>query len=79
MIKGFQEGDENKLKQEVFVPGIKKNLPLFVNFLKHNNSGIKFNVFKFRMNLLSGYLVGDDLSWADIVIAYGMAELDNIV
>ncbi|PAV80071.1 hypothetical protein WR25_25892 [Diploscapter pachys] len=78
VIKGFQEGDENKLKQEVFVPGIKKNLPLFVNFLKPNNSGIKFNVFKFRMNLLSGYLVGDHLTWADIVIASGMAELDNI-
>ncbi|PAV60687.1 hypothetical protein WR25_14443 [Diploscapter pachys] len=59
---GFLQGDKEKLKQEIYVPAVKKHMPLFVNFLKNNKSG---------------YLVGDGLTWADIVIAYGMGDLDE--
>ena len=53
-IFGVGEGDKEKLKEEVFLPAAKTNLPYFVRALK--NSG-------------SGYLVGDSLTYMDLMIA----------
>ncbi|CAI4232668.1 unnamed protein product [Auanema sp. JU1783] len=51
---GFAEGDIEKLKNEVLVPALNKNLPFFQTAIKNNKSG---------------FLVGDSVSWVDLLLA----------
>ncbi|VDO85500.1 unnamed protein product [Heligmosomoides polygyrus] len=56
---GFQEGDEAALAKDVFLPAREKFLTFMTKFLNQSKSG---------------YLVGDSLTWADLVLAE-MAEV----
>uniref|UniRef100_A0A8R1IXB1 glutathione transferase n=1 Tax=Caenorhabditis japonica TaxID=281687 RepID=A0A8R1IXB1_CAEJA len=61
MVKmGFAEGDADKLYKEVFLPSFKKNYQLFTKFLKSSGSG---------------FLVGDSLTWVDLLVAQHTADL----
>ncbi|EGT52653.1 CBN-GST-8 protein [Caenorhabditis brenneri] len=61
MVKmGFAEGDAEALAKDVFLPGFKKNYAFFANFLKSSGSG---------------YLVGDSLTWVDLLLAQHTADL----
>ncbi|EGT49305.1 hypothetical protein CAEBREN_30187 [Caenorhabditis brenneri] len=61
MVKvGFAEGDVEALAKDVLLPGFKKNYGFFAKFLK---------------SLGSGYLVGDSLTWVDLLIAQHTADL----
>ncbi|PAV60686.1 hypothetical protein WR25_14442 [Diploscapter pachys] len=59
---GFLEGDKDKLRQDVYIPTIKKHFPLFVSFLKNNKSG---------------FFVGDRLTWVDITLAHAFSTMDK--
>ena len=64
VLLGFGQGDLEKLKEEVFVPAVKKNFPFFVNALKKTGSG---------------YLVGQGLTYVDLPVAEFVANLDEKV
>ncbi|CAI2332644.1 unnamed protein product [Caenorhabditis sp. 36 PRJEB53466] len=57
------EGDVDALYKDVFLPALKKNSQFFTNFLKANNSG---------------FLVGDSLTWVDLVIAQQTADFSGL-
>ncbi|PIO71453.1 glutathione S-transferase protein, partial [Teladorsagia circumcincta] len=62
---GFMPGDTEKLKTEVLLPARDKFLKPVTNFLKKNAS--------------HGYLVGDKISWVDVLIAEHMADMSRMV
>lgn len=57
---GLVPGDVEKLKTEVLLPARDKFLGFLTKFLKKNSSG---------------YLVGDKISWADVVIADHISDI----
>ncbi|CAL2039226.1 unnamed protein product [Caenorhabditis brenneri] len=57
---GFAERDVEALAKDVLIPGFKKNYRFFSNFLKSSGSG---------------YLVGDSLTWVDLLLAQHTADL----
>ncbi|KAK6046490.1 hypothetical protein COOONC_16004 [Cooperia oncophora] len=58
-------GDPEKLKTEVLMPARDKFLKFVTNFLKKNAA--------------HGYLVGDKISWVDVLIAEHMADMCRMV
>ncbi|VDL82880.1 unnamed protein product [Nippostrongylus brasiliensis] len=58
---GFSQGDAEKLKKEVLLPARDKFLGFITKFLKKNAA--------------HGYLVGDKISWADVLIAEHTSDL----
>ncbi|CCD69254.1 putative glutathione S-transferase 8 [Caenorhabditis elegans] len=61
MVKmGFAEGDLDALSKDVFLPGFKKHYGFIYNFLKTAGSG---------------YLVGDSLTFVDLLIAQHTADI----
>ncbi|KAK6039538.1 glutathione S-transferase protein [Cooperia oncophora] len=62
---GFMPGDPEKLKTEVLMPARDKFLKFVTNFLKKNAA--------------HGYLVGDKISWVDVLIAEHMADMCRMV
>uniref|UniRef100_A0A8R1E1L5 glutathione transferase n=1 Tax=Caenorhabditis japonica TaxID=281687 RepID=A0A8R1E1L5_CAEJA len=57
---GIHPGDAQTLYKEVFLPNFEKNYQFFTNFL--NESG-------------SDYLVGDSLTWVDLLIAQNTTDI----
>ncbi|XGW09005.1 hypothetical protein V3C99_011371 [Haemonchus contortus] len=62
---GFMPGDPEKLKTEVLFPARDKFLNFITKFLKNNAS--------------HGYLIGDKISWVDVLIAEHMADMSRTV
>ncbi|VDO32212.1 unnamed protein product [Haemonchus placei] len=62
---GFMPGDPEKLKTEVLFPARDKFLNFITKFLKNNAS--------------NGYLIGDKISWVDVLIAEHMADMSRTV
>lgn len=60
--RGFQEGDKERLKKEVFLPAVKRHFPYFVEVLKKNDTG---------------YFVGNRLSHLDLRVADFVNHLDS--
>ena len=60
---GFAEGDKEKIKNEVFIPGVRKHLPFLVNSLKQYGSG---------------YLVGNSLTYLDLYVAEYFTMLSTV-
>ncbi|CAJ0605670.1 unnamed protein product [Cylicocyclus nassatus] len=61
--QGFMKaGDLEQLKKEVMMPGRDKFLGFLTKFLKNNKTK-------------SGYLVGDHLTWVDLLISEHMADM----
>nr|CDJ94823.1 Glutathione S-transferase domain containing protein [Haemonchus contortus] len=54
VLLGFEKGDLNALGKDVFIPAHHKFFTFITPFLKNNKSG---------------YLVGDSLTWADLLVA----------
>uniref|UniRef100_A0A8R1DKL7 glutathione transferase n=1 Tax=Caenorhabditis japonica TaxID=281687 RepID=A0A8R1DKL7_CAEJA len=57
---GYGQGDVDALFKDVFLPAFKKNYTFFSNFLKASGSG---------------YLVGDSLTFVDLLVAQHSADL----
>ncbi|EFO91390.1 CRE-GST-30 protein [Caenorhabditis remanei] len=57
---GFAEGDSEKLYADTFLPNFKKNFQFFTNFLKSSGAG---------------FLIGDSLTWVDLLIAQHTSDL----
>ncbi|CAI2332168.1 unnamed protein product [Caenorhabditis sp. 36 PRJEB53466] len=57
---GFGDGDVEKLYREGFVPAFKKHYTFLTNALKANGSG---------------FLVGDSLTWVDLVVAQQTSDV----
>ncbi|VDN23050.1 unnamed protein product [Cylicostephanus goldi] len=51
---GMKEGNAEELKKDVFMPARKKYLDIITKFLKQNKSG---------------FLVGDSVTWVDLLVA----------
>ncbi|VDL82879.1 unnamed protein product [Nippostrongylus brasiliensis] len=62
---GFMTGDLDKLKTEVLLPAREKFLGFVTKFLKKNAA--------------SGYLVGDKISWVDVLVAEHVSDMINRV
>ena len=60
VLFGREQGDLEKLKNDVYLPAVKKHFPLFVKALKTSGSG---------------YLVGSGLTWVDLHLAELMASM----
>ncbi|PIO71457.1 glutathione S-transferase protein [Teladorsagia circumcincta] len=54
VLLGFEKGDLNALGKDLFVPSHHKFFTFITKFLKNNKSG---------------YLVGDSLTWVDLLVA----------
>ncbi|KHJ90794.1 glutathione S-transferase protein [Oesophagostomum dentatum] len=59
---GFQKGDVEKLKKELVLPARDKFLGFITKFLKNNKSG---------------FLVGDSVTWADLLIAEHSSDMSH--
>lgn len=57
---GFGEGDLEKLKNDVFLPAIKKHFPIFVKAIKTSGSG---------------YIVASGLTYVDLPVAEFVSDL----
>ena len=57
---GMGPGNPERLKEDVFIPAVKKNFPFFEKTLKENGTG---------------YLVGDSLTYVDLPVAEMCANL----
>ncbi|CAI2332132.1 unnamed protein product [Caenorhabditis sp. 36 PRJEB53466] len=57
---GFSDGDVDALFKDTFLPAFNKNFGFFANFLKASGSG---------------YLVGDSLTFVDLLIAQHVSDL----
>ncbi|KAJ1368936.1 hypothetical protein KIN20_030301 [Parelaphostrongylus tenuis] len=62
---GFAPGDLDKLKKETFMPAREKFLGFLTKFLKKNAS--------------SGFLVGNSLTWVDVLIADHVSDFSKRV
>ncbi|CAP24213.1 Protein CBR-GST-30 [Caenorhabditis briggsae] len=57
---GFAQGDADQLYTETFLPNFKKHYQFFTRFLKASGAG---------------FLIGDSLTWVDILIAQHTSDL----
>ncbi|KHJ85156.1 glutathione S-transferase protein [Oesophagostomum dentatum] len=78
-LLGFMKaGDLDKLKKEVMMPGRDKFLGFITKFLKKSKSG-KLPIIPTACALLNivsiGFLVGDKVTWVDLLISEHMADM----
>uniref|UniRef100_A0A915CXE7 glutathione transferase n=1 Tax=Ditylenchus dipsaci TaxID=166011 RepID=A0A915CXE7_9BILA len=62
VVAGFHQGDKEGLRKAVFLPGVEKHFPVYVNILKQSGSG---------------FFIPSGLTWIDFVIAEYMTTIKH--
>ncbi|KAI1711871.1 putative glutathione S-transferase 6 [Ditylenchus destructor] len=62
VVAGFHQGDRDGLRKAVFLPGVEKHFPVYVNILKQSGSG---------------FFISSGLTWIDFVISEYMTTIKH--